>query len=76
MTLAGAISRSASTSSTTVNIAYNANGGSSTPSTQTSTKKTTTSYTFNGWHEGSATGTNHAASSTFAPSANVTLYAG
>lgn len=76
VTVASAISRSTATSTASVNISYNANGGSSTPSTQTSTKTTKTTYTFNGWHEGSATGTNHSAGSSFSPSANVTLVAG
>lgn len=76
ITLAAAISKSSSVSTTNFNISYNANGGNSTPSTQTGTKTVTTPYSFNGWHENSATGTSHSASSSFTPSANVTMYAG
>ena len=36
-------------SSDTYTVSYNANGGSTTPSSQTSTVTTTTSYTFNNW---------------------------
>ena len=53
------------------------NGGSSAaPAALTSTKTVVTKYDFNGWHEGSASGTNHSASSSFTPSAAITMYAG
>lgn len=34
------------------------------------------SYVFNGWHEGSPTGTNHQPSTSFTPTSTITLYAG
>lgn len=76
LTFPAAIARDNSSTATNFNITYNANGGSSTPSTQTGTKTVVTKYTFNGWHEGSATGTSHAASSTWNPTGAKTIYAG
>lgn len=64
LTFPAAITRNDSTSTTTFNISYNANGGNSTPATQQGKATTLTDYTFNGWHEGSAAGTTHAAGST------------
>ena len=77
ITLASAITKNATVSNTTITTSYNANGGSSTPSSQTSTKTVTTPQNFNGWHEGSASGTSHAAGSSFTPTgSNITMYAG
>ena len=71
VTLASAISKTSSTS--TYTISYNANGGSSTPSSQTLTR--TTPYTFNKWAAGSASGTTYSAGASYTPSANITMYA-
>lgn len=73
LTLANSITKD-STTALGYTVSYNANGGTSTPSTQRATN--TTAYSFNGWHEGSASGTNHAAKSSFTPTADITLYAG
>lgn len=75
--LAGAISRNNSTASGQLSVSYNANGGSGAPTTvHKGEYVNTTTYTFNGWHEGSASGTNHSAGSSFKPTGSVTLYAG
>lgn len=71
VTLASAISRTSSTSSYT--ITYNANGGSSTPSSQTLTR--TTPYTFSKWAAGSTSGTQYSAGASYTPSAATTMYA-
>lgn len=81
VTLASAIARnnSSSTSTGTITISYNVNGGSSTAptaSTGTYTNTTTTKYTFEKWHLNSTTGTAYSAGASYAPSANVTMYAG
>ena len=80
LTLASAISRNngMSTSTGTITIAYNTNGGSTAPSSSTGTYKntTTTKYTFEKWHLGSATGTAYAAGASYKPTGNVTMYAG
>ncbi|MDT3386635.1 MAG: InlB B-repeat-containing protein [Bacteroidota bacterium] len=73
ITLSSAITH-ANTTPTTYTVTFNANGGSSTKTSQTAA--VTRTWAFNGWHEGSASGTSHAASSSFTPSANVTMYAG
>lgn len=68
------------------NVAYNANGGSGAPSTQTkwygetltlsSVKPTRTGYTFAGWNTNSSgTGTNYSAGGSYTGNAAVTLYA-
>lgn len=73
ITLPAAISRNNDTLNSHV-VSYNANGGSSTPSSQTST--ITRKWTFGGWNtNNSGTGTNYNASSSYTPSANTTLYA-
>lgn len=55
-------------------VAYNANGGSSTPSTQTATK--TRKYTFSKWNSKSdGTGTDYNSATAYTFSANATLYA-
>lgn len=67
-------------------IAYNANGGSGAPSSQTkyygknitlsSTKPTRTGYTFKGWGTSSGDATvNYAAGATYSENAGITLYA-
>lgn len=77
VTVAGAIDRSNSTASGQLTVSYNANGGNGAPTTTHKGEYVnTTTYTFNGWHEGSATGINHSAGSSFTPTGNVTLYAG
>lgn len=73
ITLRAGITHSNTTPST-YTVTFNANGGSTTKSSQNA--NVTRTYSFNGWHEGSASGTSHAASSSFTPSANVTMYAG
>ena len=68
------------------NVAYNANGGSGAPSTQTkwygetltlsSVRPTRTGYTFAGWNTNSSgTGTNYSAGGAYTGNAAVTLYA-
>lgn len=55
-------------------VAYNANGGSSTPTTQTATK--TRKYTFSKWNSKSdGTGTDYNSATAYTFSANATLYA-
>jgi hypothetical protein len=67
-------------------VTFDANGGSSTPSAVTQTTEggsvtlaaaiSRTGYTFGGWNTNSSgTGTNYSASSSYTPSANITLYA-
>ena len=73
ITLRAGITHSNTTPST-YTVTFNANGGSTTKNSQDA--DVTRTYSFNGWHEGSASGTSHAASSSFTPSANVTMYAG
>ena len=73
ITLRAGITHSNTTPST-YTVTFNANGGSTTKPSQNA--NVTRTYSFNGWHEGSASGTSHAASSSFTPSANVTMYAG
>lgn len=73
ITLSAGITHSNTTPST-YTVTFNANGGSTTKTSQNA--NVTRTYSFNGWHEGSASGTSHAASSSFTPSANVTMYAG
>lgn len=73
ITLRAAITH-ANTTPTTYTVTFNANGGSSTKTSQSAA--VTRTWAFNGWHEGSASGTSHAASSSFTPSVNVTMYAG
>ncbi|WP_461255316.1 beta strand repeat-containing protein [Treponema sp. R80B11-R83G3] len=71
-----------------VTVTYNVNGGTgTTPSAQTASAGSSitlnsgsglsrTGYTFNGWNiEAAGTGTNYAASSSFTPTGNITLYA-
>lgn len=62
------------TTPTSYTVTFNANNGSTTKTSQTA--NVTRTWTFNGWHEGSASGTSHNASSSFTPSATVTMYAG
>lgn len=77
VTLASAITRNNSTASGKLTVSYNANGGSGAPTTVHSGEYVnTTKYTFNGWHEGSVSGTSHNADSSFTPSKSVTMYAG
>lgn len=73
VTLAAAITKANSTADG-YTVSYNANGGTSTPSSQTATD--TISYAFNGWHAGSASGTTYTAGASFTPTANTTMYAG
>ena len=62
---------------TTYTVSYNLNGGtSSTPGNQSAYKDVAHTNVFNGWHEGSASGTNHSASSSFTPSGDIVMYAG
>ena len=64
----------ANTTVSSYTVAYNANGGSSTPSTQTATK--TRSYTFSKWNTNSGgTGTDYNGGTAYTFSANATLYA-
>lgn len=66
-------------------VAYNANGGSGAPSSQTkwygtnitlsTTKPSRTGYTFQGWATSSTGGVAYAAGATYSANANVTLYA-
>lgn len=77
MTLASAITRNNSTASGTLTVSYNANGGSGAPTNvHTGEYVNTTTYSFNGWHENSASGTSHSAGSSFTPSSSITMYAG
>lgn len=72
ITLPAAITRANSV--TNYSISYNANGGDSTPNSQTLARSTP--YTFGGWNTNSAgTGTNYNANSSYTPSAATTLYA-
>ena len=71
--LASAISRG-NGSATGYSIKYNANGGSSAPSNQTSGNRVIT-YTFDKWAAGSASGTKYSAGTKFTPTANTTMYA-
>lgn len=73
ITLPGAISR-ANSSVAGYSVTYNANGGSGAPATQTSANRTTT-YTFNKWAAGSASGTQYSAGASYTPSAATTMYA-
>lgn len=80
-TLSSAIARNngTSTSNGTITVSYNVNGGNSTAptaSTGTYVNTTTTKYTFEKWHAGSATGTAYSAGASYQPTANVTMYAG
>ena len=78
ITTAAAPTRSASSNhngGTAIVTTYNANSGSSTPSSQTSYRQYKTTYTFNKWHENSASGTAVNASTSYMPTANVTLWA-
>lgn len=59
--------------SSTYTVSYNANGGSSTPSDQTLTRKTP--KTFSKWAAGSTSGTQYAAGDSYTPSAATTMYA-
>jgi len=73
VTLASAISKS-STTEDGYTISYNANGGTSTPSSQTATR--TIGYTFDKWALNSATSTTkYNAGASYTPSANATMYA-
>lgn len=72
ITLPAAISHNNGQASRTVT--FNANGGSVSPTTKTSTA--TVTYSFNGWHWGSASGTTYAAKASYTPSATGTMYAG
>lgn len=80
VTLADAISRSDSKTTTNIPISvdYNANGGSNAPtgSVGTAVDTTTYSYSFDKWHLNSATGTAYSAKASYQPTANVTMYAG
>lgn len=80
VTLANAISRNngVSTANETITVSYNANGGSSTPgnTTGSAVNTTTTTYTFNGWHLNSASGTTYSAGANYSATSNVTFYAG
>lgn len=73
VTLPAAISRS-NGATAGYGITYNANGGSGAPGSQTSGNRTIT-YTFNKWADGSTSGTQHSANSSYTPSANTTMYA-
>lgn len=76
-TLASAIKRNNSTASGQLTVSYNANGGSGAPTTVHSGEYVnTTTYTFNGWHAGSASGTSYGAGTSYKPTGNVTMYAG
>ena len=77
ITLAAGIAHNPITSSSTLTHTFDGNGGNTpSPSTKTTTKTASTPQNFDGWHEGSATGTSHNASSSFTPTGNITLYAG
>ena len=54
---------------------YSANGGSSTPASQTSYRQYQTKYTFEKWHVNGVSGTAYSAGATYTPTANNTLYA-
>lgn len=71
ITLPAAISRA--DGSSTYTVTYNANGGTSTPSQQTLTRKTP--YTFSKWAKGSTSGTKYSAGASYTPSAATTMYA-
>lgn len=73
ITLASSISR-ANGATAGYAITYNANGGSGAPGNQTSGNRTIT-YTFNKWAAGSTSGTQYSASSSYTPSADITMYA-
>ena len=73
VTLANAISKN-STTEDGYTISYNANGGTSTPTSQTATR--TIGYTFDKWALNSATSTTkYNAGDSYTPSANATMYA-
>ena len=72
ITLASAITHA--NSSTLYTITFNANGGSVSPSSATSTA--TITYAFEKWHLNSASGTGYSAGASYTPSANCTMYAG
>lgn len=77
ITLASAISRAESTSTGTITITYNANNGTGAPGNSTGTYTNATPYTFNGWHVGSASGTNYNAGAAYTiPQGDTTFYAG
>ena len=71
ITLPAAISHNGT--SATYTVSYNANGGSSTPSDQTLTRKT--AKTFSKWAAGSTSGTQYAAGASYTPTAATTMYA-
>lgn len=71
ITLPAAISHNGVSATYTVD--YAANGGSSTPSEQTLTRKT--AKTFSKWAAGSTSGTQYAAGASYTPSAATTMYA-
>lgn len=75
ITLPGAISRNSSTSSGTLYVYYDANGGFGAPSSQSGTYVNTTPYNFNGWALGSTSGTRYSANSSFTLNDNVDFYA-
>lgn len=76
-TLAAGISRSDSKAGGQITVSYNANGGTGGPSSGHSGEYVnTTTYTFNGWHAGSADGTAYGANTSYKPTSSITMYAG
>lgn len=76
-TLAAAIARSNSKSAGQITVGYNVNSGTGGPSSGHSGEYiNTTTYTFNGWHAGSASGTKYDANTSYTPTESVTMYAG
>lgn len=76
ITLASAIAKNASVSTSTITTSYNANGGNSTPSSQNSTKTVTTPQNFSKWCVNSTSGTGYNAGASYTPTgSNVTMYA-
>ena len=71
------LTRSATTTTNgyAISTAYNANGGTSTPSTQTSYRSKITSYTALGWYTATSGGTKAGdPGATYTPSTGLTLY--
>ena len=71
VTLPAAISRA--NGSTSCTVTFNANGGSC--STSSLTSSATVTYTFNKWAAGSTSGTQYSAGASYTPTAATTMYA-
>ena len=77
ITLASAIKHNNTKTSTQISVQYLANGGTGIPNTiHLGECVDTTTYTFNGWHAGSTTGTSYEAGTNYKPSGSITMYAG